>query len=180
MVGELPDVARAGRSGFARAGDAVALAGPFRPSLPGSELAKLRGDELPVGLAAIDVAAVRAAQEAIRDAVAAGALSSAHDIAEGGLVVAVTESCLAGGIGATLDVGPGDDLFSTLFGESPGSGFVVSGPAETLRALGERVAVEILGTVGGDALAVTCGGEQIEVSLDELRTTHSALAPLFP
>ena len=72
MVGELPDVARAGRSGFGRAGDAIALAGPFQPRLPGSELAKLRGDELPVGLEPIDIAAVRAAQEAIRDAVRDG------------------------------------------------------------------------------------------------------------
>jgi phosphoribosylformylglycinamidine synthase II len=180
MVGELPDVARAGRSGFGHAGDRVALAGPFRPALPGSELAKLRGDELPVGLPEVDLAELRAAQEAIRDAVRGGQLSSAHDVSEGGLLVAVAESCLGGAIGATLEVEAGDDRFATLFGESPGSGFVVSGSEEALRALGERIAVEVLGTVGGDALAVTCGGEQIEVTLDELRTAHGALAPLFP
>ena len=180
MVGELPDVARAGRSGFGRAGDAVALAGPFAPSLPGSELAKLRGDELPVGLPAIDVAAVRAAQEAIRDAVRDGALTSAHDVSEGGLLVAVAECCLAGGLGATLTVQPGEDMITTLFGESPGRGFVVSGSQESLRALGERVSLTVLGEVGGDALRVTCGGEPIALSLDELRAAHGALAPLFP
>jgi phosphoribosylformylglycinamidine synthase len=180
MVGELPDVARAGRSGFGRAGDRVALAGPFRPALPGSELAKLRGDELPDGLPQVDVAAARGAQAAIRDAVRAGELSSAHDVAEGGLLVAVAESCLGGATGATLEVEAGDDPFATLFGESPGSGFVVSGSEQALRALGEHVAVQLLGTVGGDALAITCGGEQVEVTLDELRTAHSALAPLFP
>src|SRR4051794_17443173 len=62
MVGELPDPARAGRSGFVRAGDTIALAGPFVPQIAGSELAKLRGEELPVGLDPIDIAAVRAAQ----------------------------------------------------------------------------------------------------------------------
>jgi len=183
MVGELPDVARAGRSGFARAGDAVALAGPFRPSLPGSELAKLRGDELPEGLAQIDVAAVRAAQEAIRDAVSSGALASAHDVAEGGLLVAVAESCLGGGIGATLDLGvveDGADLERILFGESPGAGFVVSGPQDALRRLGERIDLDIFGTVGGNALDVTSGAVRIEATLGELRTAHDALAPLFP
>ena len=181
MVGELPDVARAGRSGFGRAGDAVALAGPFAPSLPGSELAKLRGDELPAELPSIDVAAVRAAQEAIRDAVRAGELTSVHDISEGGLLVAVAESCLGGGIGASLSVEPGDDLVTTLFGESPGRGFIVSGSEEALRALGEPVAVQLLGEVGGDALTVTCGGGvRVDVTLDELRAAHSALAPLFP
>jgi phosphoribosylformylglycinamidine synthase II len=179
MVGELPDAARAGRSGFATAGDAVALAGPFRPRLPGSELAKLRGEALPTSLDEIDIAALRAAQEAIRDAVRAGDLASAHDVAEGGFLVAVAESCLAGGLGATLDLGPSDDLERVLFGESPGAGFVVSGSAEALARLAERIDLDVFGTVGGDALDVTSGDVLITASLDELRAAHAALAPLF-
>jgi phosphoribosylformylglycinamidine synthase len=180
MVGELPDAARAGRSGFAREGDAVGLAGPFRPRLPGSELAKLRGEELPTGLPEIDIAALRAAQQALRDAVRSGEVSSAHDVAEGGFLVAVAESCLAGGLGATLNLGPCDDLEQTLFGESPGSGFVLSGSEDALRRLGERVHVDIFGTVGGDALRVTGGDAHVVATLDELREAHAALAPLFP
>jgi len=186
IVGELPDVALAGRSGFARVGDTIALAGPFRPALPGSELAKLRGCALPVGLPSVDIAELRAAQEAIRDFVRDGSLSSAHDVAEGGLLTAVAESCLAGGRGATLDLGAlarasadADERDRVLFGESPGAGFVVSGPEEALRRLGEDVGVETLGTVGGDALRVTAGDVSIEATLDELRTAHGALAPLF-
>jgi len=180
MVGELPDAARAGRSGFLRAGDAVGFAGPFRPHLPGSELAKLRGQELPSGLPALDVGALRAAQEAIRDAVRSGALSSAHDVAEGGFLVAVAECCLAGGLGATLDLGPAEDLEQTLFGESPGSGFVVSGSVDALRALAEHLDLDVFGSVGGEALDVTSGNARVVATLDELRTAHAALAPLFP
>ncbi len=180
IVGELPSAGRAGRSGFARAGDAVGLAGPFRPALPASELAKLRGEELPSGLPALDIAALRAAQEAIRDAVRSGDLASAHDVAEGGLLVAIAESCLAGGLGCTLDLGAGDDLERQLFGESPGSGFVVSGSEEALRRLGEHVELEVLGTVGGDGLDVTSGDTRVTVTLDALRSAHAALAPLFP
>ena len=182
MVGELPDVARAGGSGFALAGDAIALAGPFRPALPGSELAKLRGDELPMGLPEIAMAQVRAAQDGIRDAVRDGSLSSAHDVAEGGLLVAVAESCLGGAIGATLSVeASADDLPRMLFGEAPGRGFVVSGAEDALRALGEHVALTILGTVGGESLVVLCGADvRVDVALGELRTAHAALAPLFP
>ncbi len=98
MVGELPDVRAAGRSGFARAGDAIALVGPFAPSLEASELAKLWGWELPAELPAIDIDAVAAAQAAVREAVRAGTLASAHDIAEGGLAVALAECCLGGGL----------------------------------------------------------------------------------
>jgi phosphoribosylformylglycinamidine synthase len=172
MVGEVPDPARAGRLGFAREGDVVALAGPSRPHLPGSELAKLRGEALPDGLPPVDVAAVRAAQEAVRDAVRAGELASAHDVAEGGLLVALAECCLAGGLGATVEVSGADD--AALFGEGPG-GFVLSGPEDAVRRLGERVELRVLGRVGGDALHAA----GFSVPLAELREAHSALAPLF-
>ncbi len=177
MVGRLPDARRAGRLGFGQDGDAIGVVGPFAPSLGASELAKLRGEPLPEGLDPIDLPAVRAAQEAVREAVRAGALSSAHDVAEGGLLVAVAECCLAGGRGATLDLGPaaGDDPLVSLFGEGPG-GFVVSGPRAALDDLGALV----VGTVGGDALSVTAGGAALSVDLGELRTAHGALATLFP
>jgi phosphoribosylformylglycinamidine synthase len=180
MVGEMPDAARAGRSGFARPGDAVGFAGPFRPRLAGSELAKLRGEALPSGLEPVDVAALRAAHAAIRDAVRAGDLASAHDVAEGGFLVAVAESCLLGDVGATLDIGLSEDLERDLFGEGPGAGFVVSGPEEALRRLAGRIPLDLFGTVGGDVLDVTSGDVRITASLDELRASHAALAPLFP
>ena len=50
MVGRLPDALRAGRLGFQRAGEEIALVGPFDPSLAASELEKLRGEPLPDGL----------------------------------------------------------------------------------------------------------------------------------
>ncbi|MEA2335048.1 MAG: phosphoribosylformylglycinamidine synthase subunit PurL, partial [Solirubrobacteraceae bacterium] len=51
MVGRLPDARLAGRLGFRHAGEEIALVGPFAPSLGASELAKLRGEALPDGLA---------------------------------------------------------------------------------------------------------------------------------
>jgi len=87
MVGRLPDATSAGRLGFAREGDAIAIAGHFHPALAASELHKLRGEPLPDGLSPVDLDAVRAAQGAIRDAVREGLVASAHDIAEGGFAV---------------------------------------------------------------------------------------------
>jgi phosphoribosylformylglycinamidine synthase len=181
MVGRLPDARRAGRLALARAGDAVAIAGPFRPSAAASELDKQRGSALPEGLPAVDVAAARAAIDAVRDAVRAGEVTSAHDVAAGGLLVAVAECCLAGGIGAALDLGPGDggDPFVRLFGEGPG-GFVLSGSRAALETLAERVALEVVGTVGGDALSVRVGGDEIAVPLAELQAANAALERFFP
>ena len=107
-----------------------------------------------------------------------GLLSSAHDIAEGGFAVAVAESCLAGGIGATLDLGASDDPWSHLFGEGPG-GFVVSGHPGALARLAERIPLDVFGAVGGDGLRISIGCEAIDASLGELREAHGSLARFF-
>ena len=180
MVGRLPDARRAGRLGFAREGDAIALAGwGAAPSLAGGELAKLWGEPLPDGLPAVDLAQAGAVLEAVRGAVRAGALSSCHDVAEGGLLVALAECCLAGDLGAALDLGPSDDPLCQLFGERP-VGFVLSGPREALDALARSVPLDVLGTVGGDALELTIAGETSRWALPELREAHGALARFFP
>ena len=147
LVGELPKASRSGRLGFAEEGDVVAVisAGSWAPAAMGSELAKLRG-EAPFGeLPQADLGELRALHAAVRQAVRAGALRSVHDVAEGGLAVALAEACLAGGLGATVDLSPlrpaGEAL---LFGEGPGA-FVVSGPEQSLRAFGS--AATRIGTV---------------------------------
>jgi phosphoribosylformylglycinamidine synthase len=173
MVGELGDPERAGRLGFTQAGDAIAVVGPFKADLDGSELAKLSGAELPRGLPDLDVGGVVEAIATVRDAVRAGRLSSAHDIAEGGLAVAVAESCLAGDVGARLQMDANLKPLPLLYGESPG-GFVVSGPRDVVAELGT-----VIGEVGGDALAVEAADASFTHSLDALREAHGALAQLF-
>jgi phosphoribosylformylglycinamidine synthase subunit PurL len=181
MVGELPDAERAGRSGWARPGDAVALVGrPFLPSLAGSELAKLRGEPLSDHLGEWEAASVVEAIAAVRNAVRAGTVRSAHDVAEGGFATALAECCLAGGVGVRIDTGPADDPEALLFGEGPGA-FVLSGDGEALEALGERLDVFVCGEVGGDRLDVAMPPARISLALDELDEAHAGgLARFFP
>jgi phosphoribosylformylglycinamidine (FGAM) synthase-like enzyme len=189
MVGSLPDAARAGRLGFAQEGDAIALVGPFTPSLAASELAKLHGRPLPDGLAEIDLDAVLAAQAAVREAVRAGVLSSAHDVAEGGLAGALAECCLAGAVGANVSLTAdtlaaeheqdASDTLTRLFGEGPG-GFVVSGPGDALAELAERAPLRMLGTVEGNGLTISTDAGTLSATLAELAEAHGALAELFP
>jgi phosphoribosylformylglycinamidine synthase II len=81
LVGELPDPGRV--PGLAPAeGDAIALVGPFAPSLAGSELAKQRGD-LDAGLPAVPIEDVTAAIGLVRDAARGGAITAAHDVSDG-------------------------------------------------------------------------------------------------
>ena len=118
-------------------------------------------------------------QRAVRDAVRTGALSSCHDVAEGGLLVALAECCLAGGLGATVDLGAAQDPWATLFGEGPGA-FVVSVPADALEALDAGLAARVVGRTGGDELSVAIAGQPVVCSLAELREAHAGLAQLFP
>jgi phosphoribosylformylglycinamidine synthase II len=163
MVGELPDPATASGIAFAP-GDAVALVGPFAPSLAGSELAKLRG-ELGPGLAALPSDLVRAAIELVREGVRAGRLRCAHDVSDGGLACALAECAIAGGVGVRADLDPMVELRglsgeTCLFGEGPG-GFVVAG---------ERAAIEELAAVIGEAGALLIGEagvDRIELSAAE-------------
>jgi phosphoribosylformylglycinamidine synthase II len=178
LVGELPDADRAGQLGFAREGDAIAVLGDFAPSLAGSELAKLRG-EAPAGpLPELDVEAFKTTLATVREAVRSGALSSAHDVAEGGFAVALAECCLAGGLGASVrfEVAADTDLMAMLFGEACG-GFVVSGPAE---ALADLDGAEVIGSVTGDRVRIEAGVSALDLALAELREHYdSGLARFF-
>jgi phosphoribosylformylglycinamidine synthase subunit PurL len=179
MVGELPDPARTAGSGFARPGDAIALVGPFAPSLAGSELAKLRG-ELDLGLPATDVDPVAAACAAVREAVRAGRLSSAHDVSDGGIACALAESAIGGGLGCRVDLDPLVELRgcsgeTALFGEGPG-GFVVSGRREELKELADAAGLVLIGEVGGETIEIDAGEHSLSAPLPEATAAWSSLA----
>ena len=155
MVGRLPDPARAGGLGFVAEGDVIALVGDFAPSKAGSELAKLRGEEIAGPLPLIDERAVRAAHDEVRKMIQSGAVHQAHDIAEGGIAVALAECCVAGGLGARVRLPEGVEPFA----EAPGRAFIVSGPASALRRK------PVIGRVGGDALELE---QCLKVAVSEL------------
>jgi len=156
MVGKLPHASRAGALGFVRDGDAIALVGPFDPSEVGSELSKLRGRP-PVGeLPGLPAAAIRVVHETVRARVRSGGFRSAHDIAEGGVAVALAECCIGGALGASVRLPPGLDPF----GEAPGRGFIVSGPLSALEGF------VVIGEVGGESLAIE---GLLELAVSELR-----------
>jgi len=178
MVGLMPDVSRAGRLGFVEEGETIALVGRFSPSLDASELSKLRGEPLPDGLPEVDVEAVRAVQLVVRDAVREGLVDSAHDIAEGGIAVALTECVLASSLGAAVTLDGQGDIWQTLFGEASG-GFIVCGHATAIAQLSERTELIVIGKVGGDQLRIEVGDDLIELALSDLRTSHRSLEALF-
>jgi phosphoribosylformylglycinamidine synthase subunit PurL len=124
----------------------------------------------------VDLAAEQALAGVLADAAAAGLLSAAHDLSDGGLAVALAESCLRGGAGARVTL-PGDP-FTSLFSESAARAVVAVRPgaeAEFARLCAERgVPAETIGTVGGTGLEVA---DCFTVPLGELARVHRGTLP---
>ena len=124
----------------------------------------------------MDLEAERALAAVLIAAAAGGLLAAAHDLSDGGLAVALAESCLRGGLGCQVAL-PGDP-FSYLFSESAARAVVAVRPgseaAFAALAAGHGVPAEALGRVGGGSLAVDgC----FEIPLDELAAAHAAPLP---
>ena len=154
MVGSLPDPGRVPGLGFGREGDSIALIGPFRPAIEGSELEKLLGNQA-AQLPPVDIEEQGRALALVRGIVREGLVASAHDVSDGGLGVALAECCVAGAIGARIELA-NSGFAPMFFGEGPG-GVIVSGAPESIAVLHEQAAgigFLPLGTVGGDALEI--------------------------
>ena len=180
MVGVIDDVAQRCTAGFRDEGDLIALVGPVEAELDGSEYQRLAHGVNAGAPPRLDVDLERRVQSFVLEAVSAGLLHSAHDCAEGGIAIAIAESCLLGDIGAWVgidELGQGEGLIigeaGILFGESQ-SRFVISFAREALVRLHElagrhSVPFRGLGSVGGERVCVTgC----IDVSLADVRRAH--------
>ncbi len=86
---------------------------------------------------ALDMDYEKRVQAAIREIVNAGLAESSHDLGEGGLAVALAESCM-GGIGAHVQLD--DSLRSefALFHEGPSRVLVSTGDSEAVEAIAQR------------------------------------------
>jgi phosphoribosylformylglycinamidine synthase len=157
--------------GFTREGDAIVLIGPFAPSPLGSELEKLSGG-LASELPAVDLERHARALAMVRRAVRNGFVASAHDVSEGGLAVALAECCIAGGLGARVEV-------PDLFGEGPG-GVIVSGSPEAIHRLAETASEHgflLLGEVGGDQLVASGPAARLSIPVVDLATAFETGIP---
>ena len=185
LVGELPDPRKASGVALSDA-DAIALVGPFDPSLAGSELAKRRG-ELRPGLPEIEIGAHVRALELVRDEARRGDLAI-HDVSDGGLACALGEMAIAGGVGARCDLDAlirtrGSDPEAALFGEGPG-GFLVAGTEARVRevqARAKEVGVDawIIGSAGGDRIEISSDWLEPSVAVSAAKTAWSSLGERF-
>jgi phosphoribosylformylglycinamidine synthase II len=173
MVGLLRDLERRVPMGFQREGDLIYLVGKLSGAVGGSEFLKVFynfiGGELEKTDLALEVAVTKALLEAARR----GLIASAHDVSDGGLLVALAEKSFAKGLGAHVEI---EDLSEEhLFGEWP-TRFVVTVHPEHDREFRELLGSlphRRLGTVGGSGLEL--GGRS--VSIEELYRIYESALP---
>ena len=177
VLGVVDDVTRRTPSGFGpaeSAGERVLLLGTTREELSGSEWAHVMHGHLGGRPPVVDLDAERALAALLHEGV--GLLTSAHDLADGGLAQALVEACLHRMVGATVAL-PGDP-FVDLFSESAGRVLVTvaADDVDRLHDLAARHGLPVtdLGVTGGDALVVS---DLFEVNLLALRSAWAATIP---
>jgi phosphoribosylformylglycinamidine synthase len=179
VVGVVDDAERVGTQAFGGEGHRVALLGPDEVSLGGSEYLWMRDRVVAGALAALDLGMERRVQAAVQAAVGAGLVSAAHDCADGGLAVALAESCVTGRggpVGCEVDVTGALRADLELFGEGP-SRVIVAVPPGRLRAFEALMAESAvpwrwIGATGGDRLRIRAGTRTV-VDVDLNRIEHA-------
>jgi phosphoribosylformylglycinamidine synthase II len=179
-VGVIADVALASTLALPDGGKTILLIGETRGWLGRSAYVRDLCGRSEGAPPPIDLAAERRNGDFVRSLVLARRVLAAHDLADGGLAVALAEMAMAGGVGATIDSLPPGPAHAILFGEDQGRYLIVAEPAEAPKILAEAAAAGVpalaLGATGGTALILP--GEA-PILLSALQHAHEAPLPAY-
>ncbi len=166
MVGLIAKEAHITTQFFKQAGDAILLLGSLGSDLGASRYLKVCHGRKAGRPPRLDVERELAVQKAVRDLIHAGLVRSAHDCSEGGLAVALAESCFSpeGLLGAEVELDSELRADELLFNEAQAR-IVISVAADNLEkahAILEAAGIpqQRLGTVGGEHLAIEISGTE--------------------
>jgi phosphoribosylformylglycinamidine synthase subunit PurL len=155
VVGLMEDLSLHCTQGFKQEGHVIALLGSNLEELGGSEYQKLFWSECRGKSPQLDLKAEQSVHRLCLDLIRKQWIQSAHDCSEGGLAVALAESCITGPkpVGATIELSGDLRADALLFGESQ-SRIVISFPEDRLHeieTLAKKAGVpfSVLGWVGG-------------------------------
>ncbi len=183
MVGLVRDCEKVISGALAAKGWGLYLLGGGVAEFNASEYLALRFGLCGARPPALDLRAELRTSTLCRELIEKGMLRAAHDVADGGLAVALAEMCMAGGCGCEVSLDYRDRADLALFGES-GCRIIVAvdeaGAAE-LGAAAEAAGVALarLGASGGSRLRIASkdGAVLIDAGLSELRDCWEATIP---
>jgi phosphoribosylformylglycinamidine synthase len=162
MVGLIEKEADITTQYFKAAGDVIILVGELGAELGGSRFLKVCHGRKVGPPPRLDLERELAVQSAVRDLIQAGLVRSAHDCSEGGLAVAIAESCFNpdGVLGAEINFEDADHraAATVLFNESQSRIVISCAPNDAERMLAmlhtRNVPHRKLGKVGGETLSI--------------------------
>lgn len=171
MVGLLEDVSTATTIGFKNVGDKIYIIGETLDSFNGSEIQKMQTGDIGGQLFEFDDTAEMSSQKLVRTAIAQHLLASAHDLSEGGAIVALLESSFLGQLSFDVKTTLADKY---LFSETP-SRFIVSVPESQVTAFeqlsGQKAT--LLGQVTDtNDMMLTTATQQIILSRQETQKVY--------
>jgi phosphoribosylformylglycinamidine synthase subunit PurL len=186
MVGLIERDTHITTSNFKDEGDAIILVGEIGDEIGASHFLKVAHNQKAGRVPVLDYAKEKAVQEAVRSLIRSRLVKSAHDCSEGGLAVALAESCVTSRetpIGATVTI-PGDASARPevlLFNESQSRILITvkgTNASVVLSLLEWRgVPVRKLGTVGGTDLKITAASSEFSWSTAALSQAWTGSIP---
>ena len=180
-VGLIADLDRMATPALAAAGETLVMIGETRGHLGASLYAREIAGREAGAPPTVDLEAERRNGDFVRRLIEAGRLRVCHDVSDGGLLVAVAEMALAGGVGATLTPPvDGPPAHAWLFGEDQARYLIAVASDEAATIVAEAAAAGVpaaaVGRTGGGALTVS--GDH-PISLGELRAAHEGWLPTY-
>ncbi len=123
----------------------------------------------------VDLAVERRLGELLRRLIGEGAITAAHDISDGGALVAIAEMALAGNIGVEVSLPQVPNPAAILFGEDQGRALVTTTDPEAVVALATEANIfaAAIGKTGGNAVS----GPGFTALLSDLRAPHEGFFP---
>ena len=177
-VGLLRDVSRMATIAFKREGESIILIGETRGHLGQSlYLREIEGrEEGPPP--PVDLAVEKRNGDFVRALIKSGRTDTVHDVSDGGLLIALAEMAMAGGIGAELTIP--DTTVAALFGEDQARYVVSVARKDSAGILAEAeradVPASVIGVTGRSDLILT-GSDRIAVA--QLRAAHESWLPNY-
>ncbi|HEY3347889.1 MAG TPA: AIR synthase related protein, partial [Nitrospirota bacterium] len=168
MVGIIDDVNKAVTLSFKDTGDSIILLGDTLEELGGTEyLSTVHG--LDKGMPpTLDLGIELALHTATLEAISEGLVKSAHDCSDGGLAIALAESCFRGNaepVGCSVELSSGIRKDALIFGESQSRIILSSaaGNADKIIHIMKRngVPCSVIGKVGGASLVIKNNGATV-------------------
>ncbi len=140
MVGLLDDIERMVTPSFKETGDHIILIGSGNPSISASEYLKVIYNQAKGSPPELDLKGEKQIQDVLVLLAKKKLIKSAHDLAEGGLAVALAECAIESGLGAMVKIPSEKDSLNFLFGE--GAPLVLLSVSESKIELFEKTVIE--------------------------------------